>query len=268
MDEEEALLMRENLELKAKLRRRVKQELSELKKEELKKEFSKCPICGASNFKGSIKSFLGHWFENHETKYGSYSDFRKSYVKHLSKLNKKLDKEYDESVSRKLSLELFMQALRNPAPKTRDDLAKMTMPLIKKEFEELRHSIFTQGICPICNAVLPFIDENDEPTNETIEEHMQKEHSEEWDHYLNLGRALEGNLDALSEEKEELSTDSKLVETVTEKEELSESKKKKVIGFERVEPNDPILQVFGDETTEKLSKKKKGVRRKTRAKGA
>ena len=256
MDEEEALLMQENLELKEKLRRKVREELSELKKE----EFSKCPICGASNFKGCIKSFLSHWFENHESKYGSYSDFRKSLAKHLSKLNKRLNQEYDESVSRKLDLELFMQALRTPT-KTRDDLAKMTMPLIRKEFEELRHSIFTQGVCPICNLTIPILDENDEPTSETIKEHMIKIHPKEWDHYLNLGRATEGNLDALSKEKEELSTDSKLVQTVTEKEELSESKKKKVIGFENVEPSDPLLQAFGDQVAQKLSKKKQRGRK-------
>lgn len=251
MNEEEAYLTQQVIELKEKLRRKVKEELSELRKEEFEKEFKKCPICGASNFKGCVKSFLSHWFENHESKYGDYTDFRKSYAKHLSKLNKRLDKEYDRSVSKKLDLELFMKALRNPATKREELAKKMIMPLIRKTFQELRHTIFEQKMCPICH-LSSFLDELGEPIkDETVEKHMQRMHSKEWEYYLNLGRATEGNLQALSEEKEELSTDSKLVQIVTKKEESKETK--------------TLAKAFSRELVEKLSKKKKHkLARKTR----
>jgi len=53
------------------------------------------------------------------------------------------------------------------------------------------------------------------------------------------------------------------------KETLSKPKERKSLGFENVKPSDPLLQAFRNEATEELSKKrKKELRRKTRAKGA
>lgn len=241
---------------------RAKKILEELRERKIPK-ITKCLLC-SQTFENT-KQFMYHWEGNHKKLYGEFPQFLSKYEKYIQQVNTKIDSELQEKMNKELEREYFHRAIITPQ-KTRDDLAmKFTIPLIRKEKEDLEHSM-DMGVCPICNLTEPILDSENQVTSETIEEHMKKHHWQEWNRYVELYQASKGNLQALSDPEE-------LARTMNSKEDADAFLIKSTTNYKREReqlrksdrPNKTLLTLFGKETLQELSKKeRKGkLKRKT-----
>lgn len=242
VEEEEAYLLLEINELRGKLKEQEKEELSKLQGIGWKK----CVICG---FEPKTENEARiHYSTEHQLHYGvDFETFSKVFKSHVKQLSKRMSSEEEKEAKKRVELQFFMKSLREGYPRTKDQLAKIGKILARKEFESLYQSINNQKTCPVCGMGSPFLDEENEPTNETVLSHMERLHPEDFQRYLDLGIIhYENKIPESYEEKSK--------ETLSKE----ESEKVKKIPY--------LVKVFGKETVEKLSKKKsKGkLRRKTR----